>query len=127
MPTPDPAAVRKWARAQGLVSADRGRLPRSTLALLAADAMRLASVPCGPLPILDRWMIVGGGPDLLHSRRYLDGAVERLRLPLRAVAADRPVVWLVCAASVQLEELAALLSGAQRWCDAVCRELAHVR
>lgn len=30
-PAPDPAAVRAWARSQGLVVGDRGRLPRALL------------------------------------------------------------------------------------------------
>lgn len=36
MPNPDSAAVRKWAREHGLVSTDRGRLPRAVLEAYAA-------------------------------------------------------------------------------------------
>lgn len=111
---------------------DLGQLLRSTLALLIADAMRLLPVPAGRLPVLDCWMVVGGGPDLLHARGQLDGGAERLRLPLLAVAPERPAAWLVGAAWVQLgehalgeegEELEVLLLGAQQWCDALRAEL----
>jgi hypothetical protein len=80
-------------------------------------------------------MIVGRAPDLLHARGYLEGGAERLRLPLLAVAPERPAAWLVGTSWVELgphafedgEELAALLLGAQRWCDALRRELRHGR
>lgn len=113
-----------------------GQLPRTTLDLLTADAARLTPCPAGPLPVLDRWMVVGGGSEILHARGHLDGGAERLRLPLLAVASERPAVWLVGAAWVQLgehslgedgEELEALLLGAQQWCDALRRELRHAR
>lgn len=111
------------------------RLPPSVQRLLIADAARLGPVPAGPLPVLDRWMIVGRAPDLLHARGYLDSGAERLRLPLLAVAPERPAAWLVGAAWVELgphafedgEELAALFVSAQRWCDALRRKLCHGR
>lgn len=114
---------------------DLDRLPRSVLHRLIADAVRLSPLPAGPLPILEGWMFVGGTPDLLYARGYLDGGAERLRLPLLAVVPERPAAWLGGAAWVELgphafeegEELAALLLAGQRWCDALLRELRHAR
>lgn len=115
---------------------DLRQLPRTTLDLLIADAARLTPCPAGRLPVLDRWMIVGSEPSLLHARGHMDGAAERLRLPLLAVVPERPAVWLVGAAWTQLgehalgedgEELEALLLGAQQWCDALRRVLRHAR
>lgn len=47
MLNPDPAAVRRWAREQGLVAAERGRLPRAVVEAYAA------AHPAGP-PRRDR-------------------------------------------------------------------------
>lgn len=114
---------------------DLHRLPCSVLQRLTVDAARLSPLPAGPLPVLEGWMFVGGAPDLLYARGYLDGSAERLRLPLLAVVPERPGAWLVGAAWVELgphafedgEELAALLLAGKRWCDALLRELCYGR
>jgi hypothetical protein len=130
--------------APGLVPPDLSRLSDPDLLRLTADAKRLlpaptGTFPTGTLPVLDRWMFVGRATDLLYARGYLDGGAERLRLPLLAVVPERPAVWLVGAAWVELgahafleshtledgEELAALLLSAQQWCDALRWELRH--
>jgi hypothetical protein len=111
---------------------DLGRLPGSVLRRLIADATRLRSVPAGPLPVFDDWAFVGGGPDLLYARGYLEGGAERLKLPLLAIMPERPAAWLVGTGWVELgaaafgqdgEELPALLARAERWCEALRAEL----
>ncbi|WP_210528534.1 hypothetical protein [Rubellimicrobium arenae] len=109
-----------------------GRIPLGELLLLIADSEHLPRVPNGRLPVLDGWQIDLGEHDLLHIQGHLDGAAERLNLPLLAVAPRLSAAWLVGAAWVELgahatltSELAvvATLLGAELWCDALRHDL----
>lgn len=121
------------------VPPDLNRLPRSVLQRLIADAARLPPVPADPLPMLDSWMLGVGEHGLLRAEGHLEGAAERISLPVLAVSRERSAAWLVGAAWVELgahalahqdedgEDRELLFVAAKGWCDAIQTKLKEVK